>query len=111
MLEPNDMKELKALVAQLATTRDLLLSTSSELTDDDAGGHGNRWGVFDNDVPALMGKWLGVAVNDADASSFGMNDPFALGQVVAQGEPSAFALLYTGQAQGEGQAGLMALIH
>ncbi|PUE45231.1 hypothetical protein B9Z47_16525 [Limnohabitans sp. 2KL-1] len=90
---------------------DLLLSTSPELTDDDAGGHGARWGVFDDDVPSLMGKWLGVAVNDAEASRFGMNDPFALGQLVAQGEPSAFALLHTGQARGEGQAGLMALIH
>ena len=90
---------------------DLLLLSSPELTDDDAGGHGARWGVFDDDVPSLMGKWLGVAVNDAEASRFGMNDPFALGQLVAQGEPSAFALLHTGQARGEGQAGLMALIH
>ena len=91
--------------------QDLLLLSSPELTDDDAGGHGIRWGVFDDDVPALMGRWLGVAVNDAEASSFGMGDQDALAQRVAQGEPSAFALLHTGQARGEGQAGLMALIH
>jgi hypothetical protein len=62
-------------------------------------------------VPALMGRWLGVAVNDAEVSSIGMGDQGALAQQVAQGEPSAFALLHTGQARGEGQAGLMALIH
>lgn len=91
--------------------QDLLLLSAKALNDDEAGGHGNRWGVFDGDVPSLMGRWLGVAVNDAEASSFGMNDPVALGQLVAQGEPSAFALLHTGQARGQGQAGLMALIH
>jgi hypothetical protein len=50
---------------------------------------------------------------DGDALSFELNmgDQDALAQRVAQGEPSAFALLHTGQARGEGQAGLMALIH
>jgi hypothetical protein len=91
--------------------QDLLLSSAKALNDDEAGGHGNRWGVFDGDVPALMGKWLGVAVNDAVASSFGMGDQAALALLRAQGEPAAFALLHTGQARGAGQAGLMALIY
>lgn len=95
--------------------QDLLLLTAKALTDDDAGGHGNRWGVFDEDVPALMGKWLGVAVNDAEVSSFGIGDQAAMAQLRAQGEPSAFALLHTGEGRdkgrGEAQAGLMALIY
>jgi hypothetical protein len=90
--------------------QDLLLLSAMELTQDEAGGHGNRWGVFDNDVPALMDRWLDLAVNDAVISKFGVGDKAAYKQLVAQGEPFAFALLYTGQAEGLGQAGLMALI-
>jgi len=58
-----------------------------------------------------MGRWLGVAVNDAEVSGFGMGDQAALAQLRTQGEPAAFALLHTGQARGEGHAGLMALIY
>lgn len=91
-------------------TQELLLLSATALTDDDAGSHGNRWGVLDADVPDLMGRWLGVAVNDAEVSSFGMGEAATFEQLVVQGEPSAFALLHTGQAEGVGQAGLMALI-
>lgn len=92
-------------------TQDLLLSTAKALNDDEAGGHGQRWGVFDDNVSAWIGRWLAVAVNDAEVSSFGLVDLAAMAQLRAQGEPSAFALLHTGQARGQGQAGLMALIY
>lgn len=92
-------------------TMDLLLYSARELTDDEAGGHGNRWGVFDDDVSALIGRWLGVAVEKSEVLTVGVNDKPALKEVVAHGEPAAVALLYTGQEPGASKAGLMSLIH
>lgn len=90
---------------------DLLLFSARELTEDQAGGHGNRWGVFDDDVSALIGRWLGMAVAKSEVSALGLSDKAALEMVVAHGEPAAVALLYTGQEPGASKAGLMSLIH
>ena len=48
---------------------ELLIHTARELTDDEFGGHGNRWGVFDNYVSALIGRWLGIAVEKSEVPS------------------------------------------
>ena len=90
---------------------DLLLYSARELTEDEAGGHGNRWGVFDDDVSALVGRWLGMAVEKSEVPTLGMSNKAALEKVVAHGEPAAVALLYTGQEPGATKAGLMSLIH
>lgn len=37
---------------------ELLIHSSRELSEDDAGLHGNRWGVFKDDVSALFSQWL-----------------------------------------------------
>lgn len=89
----------------------LLLYSACALTDDEAGGHGNRWGVFADDVPALISRWLGIAVEESEISALGLGDDAALERVVANGEPVAVALLYTGQRPGASNAGLMSLIH
>lgn len=91
--------------------QDLLMATARELTDDEAGGHGNRWGVFDEDVSGFIERWLGLAVQEAEVCNLGLLEEAALKQLQTQGEPFAVALLYTGQAPRLGQAGLMALIH
>ncbi|MDH1428201.1 hypothetical protein N5J23_17485 [Comamonas aquatica] len=90
---------------------DILLYSARELTDDEAGGHGNRWGVFEDDVSALIGRWLGMAVEKSEVPTLGIGDNAALEQVVAHGEPTAVALLYTGQEPGASNSGLMSLIH
>lgn len=90
---------------------DLLIHAARKLTDDEAGGHGNRWSVFDDDVSALIGQWLGVAVEKSEVPVLGIGDKTAIDKVVANGEPAAVALLYTGQAPGASKAGLMSLIH
>lgn len=89
----------------------LLLLSAQELTNDEAGGHGNRWGVFDDDVSALLGQWLGIAVENSEAVTLSMDDEDALQAVVAGGEPDVVGLLYTGQEPGMSKTGLMSLIH
>lgn len=89
----------------------LLIYTARELTDDEAGGHGNRWGVFDDDVAVLFSRWLGLAIEKSELPILGVGDKAALETVVARGEPAAIALLYTGQEPGASKAGLMSLIH
>lgn len=90
---------------------DLLLYSARELTNEEAGGHGNRWGVFDDDVSALISRWLGVAVEKSEVPTLGVDDKTALKEVTAHGEPASAALLYTGQEPGASKAGLMSLIH
>lgn len=91
--------------------KDLLLFSARELTEDEAGGHRKRWGVFADDVAGLVGLWLGIVVEKSEVPMLGMADKAALDVVVARGEPAAVALLYTGQPPGESKAGLMSLIH
>lgn len=42
------------------STGDFLLETARELTDEEAGGHGNRWAAFAEDVERFLGDWLPV---------------------------------------------------
>lgn len=34
--------------------KELMLNTAQELSDDQAGGHGNRWGVFNGGTDAVI---------------------------------------------------------
>lgn len=90
--------------------KELLLLSAQELSTEDAGGHGNRWGVFNEDVSAFMSQWLGVAVSQSEVSAFGMTDNVGLEQL-EQVEPAVVGLLYTGQEVGACASGLMSLIH
>lgn len=92
-------------------SKDLLFYSAQPLSEDDAGGHGNRWGVFDDDVSGLMGRWLGVAVGQSKVSILGIGEKSTLDDLIADGEPAVVALLYTGQAPGTSKTGLMSLIH
>jgi len=62
---------------------DLLIHSARELTDYKADGHGNRWGVFDDDVSAQIGRWPGVAVEKSEVPTLGIGDKTALEKVVA----------------------------
>lgn len=90
---------------------ELLIRSAQELTDDEAGGHGNRWGVFDDDVSALFGHWIGLALEKSEVLELGIFDRNGLERLVADGEPAGSALLYTGCAPGTSKTGLMSLIH
>ena len=89
----------------------LLIHSARELTDDEAGGHGNRWGVFDDDVPELIGRVLELALEKSEVLPPGLGDKISLQRLVADGEPAAAALLYTGKEPGAGKEGLMSLLH
>jgi hypothetical protein len=91
---------------------ELLIHSAKELTDDEtAGGHGDQWGVFDDDAPALIGRWLDVAVQKSEPAAFGVAGIEAIRPLVAAGEPAGAALLYTGCDLGVSRNGLMSLIH
>ena len=41
---------------------ELLIHSAQQLAEDEAGGHGDRSAVFDEDVADLFGRWLGVSI-------------------------------------------------
>lgn len=85
--------------------------TARELTDDQAGGHGDRWSVFDEDVDRFVTRWLPVALEHGKVADFGLpSDELALERLLAVGEPRAMGLLHADRAEDVGQAGLLAVI-
>lgn len=90
---------------------ELLLHSARELTENEAGGHGNRWGVFTPDVGAFVERWLRPAIEGGEVAVLGIEDEASNRVLVDNGEPSMVALLYTGQPRGESRSGMMALIH
>lgn len=90
---------------------ELLLASARELTNEEAGGHGNRWGVFAQDVEDFLGQWLGVAAEQSEAAIFGIGQKSDFDTAQAMGESNVFGLLYTGQELGTARSGLVSLIH
>lgn len=90
---------------------ELLLFSARELTNEEAGGHGDHWGVFSDDLPEFISHWLSIVIEKSEVPALGLGDKETITNVMARGEPAAFALLYTGQAPGESNAGFMSLFH
>lgn len=88
----------------------LLIDSAIELSDEEAGGHGGHWAVFDDDVPELMQHWLSIAISQANVVPLGLADQTVLEQLINQGEPRSIALLYAESEQCAG-SGLLSLIH
>ena len=88
-----------------------LIHLATGLTDEQAGGHGDRWAVFDRDTSAFITRWLALALEKAEVPSIGTPDKEASQHLVDQGEPAGIGLLYTGLREGTSRTGLMALLH
>jgi hypothetical protein len=86
----------------------LMLNTAQELSSAEAGGHGDRWGVFSGGFEAAL-RCLMATVGKAELVT-GVVDQTATEAVVAGGEPKGVLLLYTGQAKGVSKTGAMSLI-
>jgi hypothetical protein len=91
--------------------KQLLIHSAKQLTVEDAGGHGDRWSIFQDAVTALIGSWIGTTIQEAEIPAFALTDERALELLIARGESSASALLYTGSPPGASKTGLMSLIH
>ncbi|WP_165107723.1 hypothetical protein [Caballeronia sp. SBC2] len=91
--------------------KQLLIHSAKQLKVEDAGGHGDRWSVVQDDVPALINSWIGTAIQEGEIPPFALTDERALEELIARGESSASALLYTGSSPGASKTGLMSLIH
>lgn len=89
--------------------QDLLIHSARELTDDEAGGHGDHWSVFDQDLESLIDKWLVVAIESSRVPKLGFCGKAELEQIVARGEPEAVALLYAAPESDIHMTGLMSL--
>lgn len=87
---------------------DLMLKTAQELSSEQAGGHGDRWGVLTGGTDALLNN-LEVVVQNSEWFDTSIVDKAAIQAVVADGEPSCFPLLYTGQEKGTSKTGAMSL--
>lgn len=90
--------------------KELMLNTAQELSDEQAGGHGNRWGVFEGGTDAVM-RWLPTIVEKAEMLDADIVDKADIEAVIAAGEPNGALLLYTGKEKGTSMTGAMALIH
>jgi len=86
----------------------LMLNTAQELSRAEAGGHGDRWGVFSGGFEAAL-RGLMATVGKAELVT-GVVDQTATEAVVAGGEPKGVLLLYTGQEKGVSKTGAMSLI-
>ena len=88
---------------------DLMFITAQELSNEQAGGHGDRWGVFTGGVETAISR-LVTTIEKAEIFDSGLVDKAAMEAIVATGEPLGTLLLYTGQEKGMSQTGAMSLI-
>lgn len=88
---------------------DLMLNTAQELSSEQAGGHGDRWGVLTGGTDALFNN-LEMVVQKSEWFDTGIVDKASIQAVVADGEPFCFSLLYTGQEKGTSKTGAMSLL-
>jgi hypothetical protein len=87
---------------------DLMLNTAKELSSKEAGGHGDRWGVFAGGFETAI-RGLMATIDKAELVA-GIVDKAATEAVVAAGEPKGVLLLYTGQEKGVSKTGAMSLV-
>lgn len=87
----------------------LMLNTAQELSNEQAGGHGDRWSVFaGGDETAI--RSLVTTIEKAELFGSGLMDKAATEAITATGEPLGTLLLYTGQKKGMSRTGAMSLI-
>jgi hypothetical protein len=70
----------------------LMLQNARELTEDEAGGHGDHWEVFQEDVEAFVNQRMREAVEKGLPPVSGLTPD--LSPLAEAGEPNAVALFY-----------------
>lgn len=89
---------------------DLMLKAAQELTDEQAGGHGGRWELFNGGTDAVK-HWIPTIVEKAEVLEVNTADEAGLEAVIEAGEPKGVLLIYTGQEKGLSMTGAVALIY
>lgn len=87
-----------------------LFEQARELSDEQAGGHGNRWGVFNEDVEGFVTQWLRRALEHAKLVTLGATGSQGQDRLLAEGELRGEGLLYADRDEDQGRAGLLALV-
>lgn len=93
---------------QTSAEPDRLLDTARELTEEEAGGHGNRWGAFADDLDTFIETWLPMAVEQGEVVALGVADESDHKGLVA--EVRGMGLLYADREEDCGRAGMLAVI-
>lgn len=87
-----------------------LFEQARELSDEQAGGHGNRWGVFNDDVESFVTQWLPRALEHAKLVELGATGSQGQDRLLTEGELRCEGLLYADRDEDQGRAGLLALV-
>lgn len=95
---------------QTSAEHDRLLNTARELTEEEAGGHGNRWGAFADDIDTFIETWLPVAVEQGKVVALGVADESSHEELVATREVRGMGLLYADREEDRGRSGMLAVI-
>lgn len=88
---------------------DLMLNTAQELSNGQAGGHGDRWSVLAGGDETIIRKLM-ATIGKAELFDTDLVDKAAAEAIAATGEPLGALLLYTGQEKGTSRTGAMSLI-
>ena len=88
----------------------LLFADARVLTEDQSGGHGNRWGAFAEDLDGFIERWLPVAMEHGQVVALGAADDTGQAVLVAGGEPRGMGLFYADRQEDRGRAGMLGLI-
>lgn len=86
-----------------------MFHSAEVLSNEEAGGHGDRWGVFSGGFDTAVRK-LVTTVEKAEMFDIGLVDASAKESLLAAGEPWGTLLLYTGMEQGVSRNGAMSVI-
>lgn len=90
---------------------DLLLHSARQLTDDEAGGHGDHWGAVTEDVKESVLKILPEAIQKGQLPQLGMRTDREAGGLRVAGEPEAALLLHDVADGGQtGRSGMLCVI-
>ena len=89
---------------------ELLIHLAEVLSEEDAGGHGNRWAVFNDDVDQFFDQWIRIALEESSPVAYSHVNEEEIEKLIEAGEPRGMTLLYPGESAAGRRFGLMSLI-
>lgn len=80
------------------------------MSDEEAGGHGERWELFAENAKEIIANWLPTAINNSKVVELGVHDKASNAELIASGEYQAAGLLYSDRKHDENLAGMLLVI-
>lgn len=92
------------------TCEGLLFDAARRLTEEEAGGHGNRWGAFADDVEGFVETWLPLGLEQSSVVNLGVANDSGQEPLIAAGEPRGMGLVYADREEDRDRAGMLGVI-